>query len=149
MAGRFPGAPDLDVLWTNLREGVESIHALSDADLRKAGVEEHLLADPRYVKVASTLDGVDLFDAGFFGYAPREAELMDPQHRVFLECAWEALERSGYDPKQYAGLIGVYAGAGWSSYLGNIFSHTALIESVGALQAGIGNRGDHSDSRLV
>ena len=148
MAGRFPGAPDLDTFWVNLRAGIESIHALNDDDLRSAGVDEHLLADPRYVKVASTLDEVDLFDAGFFGYAPREAELIDPQHRLFLECAWEALERAGYDPKQYAGLIGVYAGAGWSPYLANIFSNTALIESVGALQAGIGNRGDHLPTRV-
>ncbi len=148
MAGRFPGAADLDGFWANLRAGVESIQPLNDEDLRKAGVEERLLGDPRYVKVASTLGGVDLFDAGFFGYAPREAELIDPQHRVFLECAWEALERAGYDPKQYAGLIGVYAGAGWSSYLANIFSNAALVESVGALQAGIGNRGDHLPTRV-
>ena len=148
MAGRFPGAADLEAFWANLRGGVEAIHPLADDDLRKAGVEEQLLSDPRYVKVASALDGVDLFDAGFFGYAPREAEVIDPQHRVFLECAWEALESAGYDPKQYGGLIGVYAGAGWSSYLGNVFANSAVIESVGALQAGIGNRGDHLPTRV-
>ena len=72
------------------------------------------------------LEGVDLFDAGFFGYSPREADLLDPQHRLFLECAWEALEHAGYDPKRYAGLIGVYAGASTNGYLGNIFSNPEL-----------------------
>ena len=122
---------------------------LTDDDLRKAGVEEHLLADPRYVKVASTLDGVDLFDAGFFGYAPREAEADRsaasrlPRMRVGGARGRRATTRSSTP-----GSIGVYAGAGWSSYLGNVFANAAVIESVGALQAGIGNRGDHLPTRV-
>jgi phthiocerol/phenolphthiocerol synthesis type-I polyketide synthase E len=111
MAGRFPGAPDLDAFWANLRGGVESIQRLSDEQLRERGVDEALLRNPRFVKASSTVDGVDLFDAAFFGYSPREAELLDPQHRILLECAWEALERAGYDSRQYRGNVGVYAWA--------------------------------------
>ena len=122
---------------------MESIEPLSDAALRAAGVSEEVLANPRYVKAASTLEGIDLFDAGFFAYSPREAELLDPQQRLFLECAWEALEQAGYDPKQYDGQIGVYAGANFSGYVSNVVSNAEVIEAVGALQAAIGNRGDY------
>ena len=150
MAGRFPGAPDLETFWANLRAGVESIHRSPTKNCGESGVDEQLMRNPRYVKATSVLDGVDLFDAGFFGYAPREAELLDPQHRLFLECAWEALERAGYDPKRYPGLIGVYAGASTNGYLGNIFSNPELVETVGVLQATIGQQERPSaDARVV
>ena len=123
MACRLPGAPDVETFWANLRDGVESIEPLSEADLRQRGVSEVLLAHPRYVKAAGSIDGADLFDAAFFGYSPREAELIDPQHRLFLECAWEAFERAGYDPKRYPGAAGVYAGIGASGYSFNVFSN--------------------------
>ena len=148
MAGRFPGAPDVESFWDNLRAGVESIETLTDAELRAAGVDEKLLRNPRYVKATSVLAGVDLFDAGFFGYAPREADLLDPQHRLFLECAWEALERAGYDPKRYPGLVGVYAGASTNGYLGHIFSNPELVETVGILQATMGSKSDHLPTRV-
>jgi acyl transferase domain-containing protein len=148
MAGRFPGAPDLDRFWANVRDGVESIVPVSDDQLRQQGVDEALIQNPRYVKAASTLDGVDLFDASFFGYSPREAELLDPQQRLFLECAWEALELAGYDPKMYAGQIGVYAGASFNAYLANIFSNTEIVQSVGIMQAGMGTRGDYLPTRV-
>ena len=147
MAGRFPGA-DLATFWTNLRNGVESIAPLTDEQLRASGVPDALLRNPRYVKAASTIDGVDRFDAAFFGYVPREAELLDPQQRLFLECAWEALEQSGYDARQYAGQIGVYAGANSSEYLANVFSNTDIVQAVGTLQAAIGNRSDHLPTRV-
>src|SRR5581483_5809959 len=91
---------------------------------------------------------VDLFDASFFGYSPREAELIDPQHRLFLECAWEALEQAGYDARRYPGQIGVYAGASWSAYVSHVFANSEIIESAGALAAGIGNRADHLPTRV-
>jgi amino acid adenylation domain-containing protein len=117
MAGRFPGARDLDELWRNLRDGVESILPLSEADLEAAGVLPELSRDPRYVRAAARLDGIDLFDARFFGFSPREASLLDPQHRLFLECVWEAFAHAGYDPQGYAGSIGVYAGCQINQYL--------------------------------
>jgi len=116
MTGRFPGAADLTAFWQNLRDGVESITPLSEDDLLAAGVDPALFAHPNYVKVAAVLDGVDWFDAAFFGLSPREAEVMDPQHRLLLECAWEVLENAGYDPERYAGLIGVFAGASINNY---------------------------------
>jgi phthiocerol/phenolphthiocerol synthesis type-I polyketide synthase E len=117
MAGRFPGANTVAAFWRNLCAGVESVTFFSDAELRAAGIAPAVLEDPSYVKAASVLDDPAAFDASFFGYAPREAELMDPQHRFFLECAWEALEDAGYDPERYDGAVGVYGGTSVNSYL--------------------------------
>ena len=117
MAGRFPGAPDVATFWANLRDGVESIRPLSDDELRERGMPEASIADPAYVKAAARLEGVDRFDAAFFGYSPREAQDMDPQHRLFLETAWEALEAAGYDGGAWPRPIGVYAGTGVNTYL--------------------------------
>ena len=110
MAGRFPRAKNVEEFWRNLREGVDAVQFLSDEELRAGGVDSALLSNPGYVKAAMILDGVDLFDASFFGYTPREAEIMDPQHRLFLECARDALEDAACDPETYQGLIGVFAG---------------------------------------
>ena len=85
--------------WRNLRDGVESISFFSDQELAAEGISPALLAEPGYVKAGAVLEGVKLFDAGFFGYSPREAELIDPQQRLFLECAWTALEAAGYSPE--------------------------------------------------
>jgi acyl transferase domain-containing protein/acyl carrier protein len=117
MAGRFPGAADVDELWRNLRGGVESIAALSNEELLAAGTDPALLLHPRYVKARGLLAGAELFDAPFFGLSPREAAITDPQQRVLLECAWEALEQAGVDPDTFPGRIGVYAGAVFSTYL--------------------------------
>ena len=117
MAGRFPGAPTLEKYWQNLQAGVESITVFSEEELIAAGLEPGVVRDPKYVKAAPVLEDADRFDAAFFGYTPREAEVMDPQHRVFLECAWEAVEQAGYDAERYAGAIGVYAGAAMNTYL--------------------------------
>src|SRR5918999_2707555 len=96
MAGRFPGARNLDEFWRNLRDGVDCVRRLTDEELLQSGVDPSVFNAPNYVKVAAPIDDVELFDAGFFGFAPREAEILDPQHRVLLECAWEALESAGY-----------------------------------------------------
>jgi phthiocerol/phenolphthiocerol synthesis type-I polyketide synthase E len=117
MAGRFPGAGSVDAFWDNIQRGVESVTRFTDAELRARGVSEAALADPDYVKAGVVLEGMDQFDAAFFGYTPRDAEHLDPQQRLFLECAWEALEHAGYDPARYRGSVGVYAGSGAALYL--------------------------------
>jgi phthiocerol/phenolphthiocerol synthesis type-I polyketide synthase E len=89
MSGRFPGAPDVDSFWENIRQGIESIAEFSAAELAASGVARSILDNPRFVNAAGALEGIESFDAGLFGYNPREAETIDPQHRVFLECAWE------------------------------------------------------------
>src|SRR5689334_23023581 len=116
MAGRFPGAGDVDAFWSNLCQGVESIAVFTDQELIAAGVSSALLDNPHYVKAGAPLEGIEEFDAPFFGLMPREAEITDPQQRLFLECAWQALERAGYNPDTYPGAIGVYAGAGMNTY---------------------------------
>ncbi|HEX8139758.1 MAG TPA: beta-ketoacyl synthase N-terminal-like domain-containing protein [Pyrinomonadaceae bacterium] len=131
MSGRWPGASHLDLFWKNLQEGVESITWFSDEELESANVPESLLKNPSYVKAGPVLEGIELFDASFFGMSPREAQLLDPQHRLFMECAWETLEAAGYDPEKYAGSIGVYAGVGCSTYmLSNLYP---LMTSMGVM----------------
>jgi acyl transferase domain-containing protein/acyl carrier protein len=116
MAGRFPGADSVDTFWENIRNGVESVTRFTDAQLRERGVSETALTDPSYIKAGVVLEGTDQFDAAFFGYTPRDAEHLDPQQRLFLECAWEALEHAGYDTSRYGGSVGVYAGSGAALY---------------------------------
>ena len=135
MAARLPGAADLDTFWRNLRDGVETIE-LADVDALIAdGLDPRLARDPRFVPAHSSVAGVELFDADFFGYTPREAELMDPQHRLFLECAVEALERAGCDPQRDPGPIGVFAGAGMTNYLFNLIQRPDLVRASGGWQA--------------
>lgn len=117
MAGRFPGAGNLDDFWRNLRDGTISLSPLTDEQLRHAGVDERELADPSYVKVAAVLDGADTFDAAFFGYSPREASYIDPQQRILLECAWEAMEDAGHSARAHPYPVGVYAGSSLNTYL--------------------------------
>lgn len=119
MSGRFPGADTLDAFWKNLRDGVESITFFSDEQLTAAGVDAALHHQPSYVKASGVLSDIEQFDAHFFGYSPGEATIIDPQHRLFLECASAAIEHAGYDPERYRGLIGVYAGTGMNTYLYN------------------------------
>ncbi|MBS0298535.1 MAG: SDR family NAD(P)-dependent oxidoreductase [Proteobacteria bacterium] len=117
MACRFPGADDAESFWRNLRDGVESIRFFTDQELLERGVSAEALADPHYIKASAEITGVDGFDAAFFGYTPREAAETDPQHRLFLEVAWQALEDAGYDASRYAQQIGVYAGCGVNTYM--------------------------------
>nr|QEO73751.1 Beta-ketoacyl synthase [uncultured bacterium] len=125
MSGRFPGARDVNEFWRNLRDGVHSIKFLSDEELTRAGIDRSVWGRSDYVRAGGMLEDIDLFDGEFFGFTPKEAEITDPQHRVFLECAWEALEGAGYDPERYEGRIGLYAGAGMNDYLLNIYSNRA------------------------
>ena len=139
MAGRFPGAPDLLTFWRNLRSGTESIVTLTEDELRAAHVPDELIASPDYVRVAPRFPDVDMFDAEFFGYTAREAEIMDPQHRLFLETAWSALENAGYDSDRYAGRIGVFSGAGTNGYVSELRADRQLLETVGATALLVGN----------
>jgi acyl transferase domain-containing protein/acyl carrier protein len=142
MAGRFPGAPDIDRFWANLRDGVESIRFFTDAELLAAGVPADELALPDYVKARPVLDGVEEFDAGFFGYSPKEATLTDPQHRVFLECCWHALENAGYAGPGYRGQVGVFAGTNISTYLRRLYETGDLAAGISDYQVVIGNDKD-------
>src|SRR5215510_5687484 len=116
---RFPGAATAEAYWKNLCDGVESITFFSDQELLAAGVDPALVANTSYVKAAPTLRDVEMFDASFFGYSPKDAALMDPQQRLFLEVCWEAFEQAGYDPAGYPGKVGVLSTGGGmvTSYL--------------------------------
>src|SRR6185369_7858874 len=143
MAGRFPGAKNLDQFWLNLSDGVESIKFFTDEELLAKGVAAELLDDPNYVKAEAVLDDIEMFDASFFDFTPREASLIDPQHRLFLEHAWEALENAGYaaDRNQRTG---VYAGESINSYLlSNLYPNRELMESAGGFQVVINNDRDY------
>ncbi|HSE16101.1 MAG TPA: SDR family NAD(P)-dependent oxidoreductase [Pyrinomonadaceae bacterium] len=149
MAGRFPGARNLAEFWRNLRDGVEAISFFTDEELRTAGVDSALLRDPGYVKANGILEDADLFDASFFGINHREAEIMDPQHRIFLECAWEALENAGYNADSYQGRIGVYAGHGLTSYLlSNLYSNRQSLWALSGGQTFLGNEKDYLSTRV-
>ncbi|EPR11937.1 hybrid non-ribosomal peptide synthetase/type I polyketide synthase [Ruminiclostridium papyrosolvens] len=111
LAGRFPGANNINEFWSNLKNGIESISFFSDSELIENGVDINCLNDPEYVKAKGMVSNAEYFDPYFFGYTPSEAEVMDPQIRVFFECVWEALENAGYDPFSYKKPIGLYAGA--------------------------------------
>ncbi|WP_338848538.1 SDR family NAD(P)-dependent oxidoreductase [Massilia sp. W12] len=117
MAGRFPGAGNVEQYWRNIAAGIESVRPLRPDELAAAGVSEAQLANPENVNAGAFLEEIEYFDAGLFAYAAKEAQLMDPQHRLFLETAWEALEHAGCAPDQFEGQIGVFAGAPGSSYL--------------------------------
>lgn len=150
MAGRFPGAKDMATFWQNIRDGIESISFFSREELAAAGIDPALLQNPNYIRAAGSLEDAELFDAAFFGLNPREAELMDPQQRVFLEGAWEALEAAGYNPATYEGRIGIYAGASTSTYLlNNLLPNRDLIEKVGAYQTVLSNDKDFLATRAA
>lgn len=147
MACRFPGADDIDSFWRNIQGSVESIAFYTDEELRQRGVSSETLSHPHYIKAGAHLDNVDAFDAQFFGYTPREAAETDPQHRLFLEVAWQALEDAGYDAARCSLPIGVYAGCGVNTYLMmNLMGNGRLADKqdISALQ-GLMN-GNNKDS---
>ena len=150
MAGRFPGARNLSEFWQNLRNGVEAVTFFTEEELLASGVEPETIRHPNYVPAGSLLDDVDLFDASFFGYNAREAEILDPQQRIFLEVCWHALEDAGYDPQQYEGLIGVYAGAAWNTYLlSNLTTRLELFAGGGGFQVFIASDKDFMSTRVA
>ena len=149
MAGRFPGAADLQQYWDNLRAGTESISFFSDEELVAAGVDPRLLRHPRYVRARGVLQDAELFDAVFFGLSPREAEIMDPQHRVFLETAWQALESAGYAPGVTARNVGVYAGTSLNGYvIASLLANPEVMLAAGGYQAMLANDKDFLATRV-
>ncbi|UCH92362.1 MAG: type I polyketide synthase [Candidatus Aminicenantes bacterium] len=112
MACRYPRVRNIDEFWENLKGGVECISFFTEEELIEAGVPGELLQNPNYVRAKAILTDMEYFDSSFFGYTPSEANVMDPQIRILLECSWEALEHAGYDVDTYRGIIGVYVGAG-------------------------------------
>lgn len=156
LAGRFPGAKDAAAFWENLRQGVESISPLTDEQLEAAGVPPAVRDLPGYVKRRPLLEGAAMFDASFFGYSPHEAARMDPQHRLFLETAWEAVEHAGYDTERHPGAVGVFAGSHQTAYLlANLSPHREAIEEflgcrqTNALPTFLGNDKDFLTSRVA
>ncbi|MEM9174217.1 MAG: type I polyketide synthase, partial [Myxococcota bacterium] len=148
MAGRFPGAPDLARFWDNLAHARESITRLDEATLRARGVTEALLRNPAYVPATGELDEADGFDAAFFGVSPREAEILDPQQRAFLECAWTALEDAACDPERFAGPIGVFGSAGMNGYLLNLYANADIRRNVSPYELFVANDKDFLASRV-
>ena len=149
MSARYPGAPDVQTLWKNVCSGTSSITQFTDADLLAAGVSPATLAHPAYVRAAGVVDDIELFDAAFFGMNPREAELMDPQHTLFLEHAWDALESSGYLGEATTKRVGVFAGISISTYLiYNLLSHPDMLETAGGLLVKHTNDKDYVATRV-
>jgi len=150
MAAHLPGARSVADYWRMLREGRGAIRRLGEDELRAAGERAGRIARPDYVPFAAPLDGFEMFDAGFFGFGPKEAAILDPQHRRFLEVAWEALEDAGHMPETFPGPVGVFAGCGMGSYLwSNICSNRALVDDVGMfLLRHTGNDKDFLTTRL-
>ena len=150
MAAHLPGSGTIDEYWNNLQAGVESIRVLSDEELKDFGEDLGKARHKNYVRSAAILDGFENFDADFFGFSPKEAAIMDPQHRQFLEVSWEALENAGHPPENFDGPIGVYAGCGMGSYFYfNICSNPDLVEDVGMfLLRHTGNDKDFLSTRI-
>lgn len=160
MSCRFPGANNIDEFWQNLCDGIESIAIFSDEEILASGVDPKMLQNPKYVKARPILPDIESFDADFFGYTPKEAELLDPQQRLLLECSWEAIEDAGYDPFSYKGSIGIYAGAVMNTYLlNNIYPNRdrldinddlqiVTLDSMGGFQMMVANDKDYLTTRV-
>jgi len=149
MSCRFPGAPGIEAFWQNLRNGVESIRFFGEEELAEAGVSRALLQDPDYVRAAPLLDDIDLFDARFFGLTAREAQILDPQQRLFLEIAWEALERAGYDPARFPGSIGVFGGSSGSSYAMRVMASPQIGRAISPYNVLLSNEKDFLTARVA
>lgn len=149
MACRFPGAENIDEYWEILKNGVESVEFLSDEDLKSSNVDESIFNEKNYIKACSTIDNIDLFDADFFGYSHKEAAIIDPQQRIFLELAWQVLEGAGYKPGVYPGPIGVFAGTGFNTYLiNNVLNGRRLQANTDGFLTQISNDKDNLATRL-
>jgi acyl transferase domain-containing protein len=156
MSGRFPGANSVEQFWQNLMQGVDSVSRFREDELEySVATQEAIEQGQKFIRSRGVLDGVDMFDADFFGMYPKEAQIIDPQHRLFLECAWEALESSGHAPATYPGLIGVYAGLAMNTY----FLHNLCVDrafaadfsanyQVGNYQTMLGNDKDFLPTRV-
>ncbi|NUH66089.1 SDR family NAD(P)-dependent oxidoreductase [Sulfitobacter sp. S0837] len=150
MSVTVPGAEGVDAYWANLRDGLSALRRVDEAALRAAGESAERMARPNYVPVTADMPGFDQFDAEFFGFSPKDAAILDPQHRKFLETAWQAMEQAGHPPESISGPIGVYAGSGMGSYFYfNICSNPELVDDVGMfLLRHTGNDKDFLSTRV-
>lgn len=150
MSGRFPGARNIDVFWENIKNGIESISFASNQEILEMEGGPKLLKNPDYVKSkGGVLDEKECFDAAFFGFSPKEAEVMNPQIRVFLECTWHTLENAGYVPENYDGLIGLYAGAGTSLFWEYVTLLSGKCQDLGYFAAGHLNNKDYLPTQVA
>ena len=148
ISGRFPGARHVAEYWRNLRQGVESIRFFSRAEIADGAVPRDVLEHPGAVFAGGTLDGFDEFDAEFFGTTVKEAGIMDPQHRILLECAWAALEDAGYDATRFPGRIGIFAASSASRYFLELAAHPELVAPLTLGQLLIDNDKDFLATRI-
>ena len=149
MAGRFPRAKNIDEFWRNLCKGVVSIKPFTIAQLKASGVDKATLENPSFVNSGAFIEDADCFDATFFGFSPLEAEIMDPQHRLFLECAWEAIENAGYNPETFNGPIGVFGGVSPNTYFQNtLMTRPDLLKKVGPQLTRLSNEKDNAATRV-
>jgi acyl transferase domain-containing protein/acetyltransferase-like isoleucine patch superfamily enzyme len=149
MAGRFPGADNINQFWQNLRNGKESISRFTDEELLSRGVAPEQLAKPNYVKAGCLLSNIDMFDAAFFGYSAGDATTMDPQHRIFLEICWEAMESAGYIPDTYPGAIGVFGGTSNSGFAHLLYTGHNQHTATERFNLMLGNDPDFFASRIA
>jgi acyl transferase domain-containing protein/acyl carrier protein len=150
MAGRFPGANCIGALWDLLKNGKEALSPISTEELVAAGIDKGRIEDPSWVKYCMKIEKADYFDADFFGYSPRQATSIDPQQRVFLECAWEALETAGYQPNSSEESVGVFAGSGFSSHLlDTLLRHSSESSSISFLEYILDNDKDFLATRVA
>lgn len=149
LSGRFPGARNIKEFWQNLATGTESISFFSDDELRDSGIDESVFSRPNYVRARGIIEDADKFDAGFFNFFPKEAESLDPQHRIFLECAWEALESAGYCPENFPGLVSTFAGVGMNTYIIPLMAATGgKVDTAEGYQLSIGNEKDFLTTKV-
>ena len=148
MACRMPGARNAAEFWANLRNGIQSFTHFSEAELLGSGIDPALLASPNYVRSRGIIGGADEFDASFFDFTPREAELTDPQQRIFLECAWHALEDAGYVPGKEDARIGVFGGVGTNWHLGQVVAAPLVKKFASGASVVISNDKDYVTTRV-
>jgi polyketide synthase PksJ len=149
IAGKFPGANDVNEFWKNLCLGKESISFFSDKELIESGISQENVNNPNYVKAKGIVEDIDKFDAKFFGISPRDATILDPQQRIFLECVWGALEDAGYYNEEQAGRIGVFSGSGFNTYYSQVaILNREFIQDVGEFNLVLGNANDFLATRV-
>ncbi|MCG5048741.1 acyltransferase domain-containing protein [Pectobacterium brasiliense] len=148
MSARFPGAEDTAIFWQNLLDGVETISTFSEEELRESGIEEEMIASPNYIRRRGILGNAQHFDANFFDITPRDAEIMDPQHRVFLECCWHAFEDAGYVPASYPGKVGIFGGTGTAWHLSKVNAHPEVQKYASGASVVTNNDKDYVTTRV-
>jgi acyl transferase domain-containing protein len=139
MAGRFPSAASIEEFWQNLANGVDSVRRIADGELTDLGIDRNYLDSALCSRAGALIDHADAFDPNFFGYSPGEAEVMDPQQRIFLECCWESLEDAGYDVHRYKGIVGVYGGSGPEGHILNLYLDQHPLVTEAPLQLQVAN----------